>query len=161
MDELTEYLMNTSEDGFWDQIQAEVRREAEREPVLASFLFASVLHHRKLEGALRVILAGKPQTQDVSAVLLRDLIDEALAEDTSTRASIRADLLAARTRDPAARGYAQPFLYYKGSHSSRRTAWHTGCGSKASTAWPSTSRTGSRRRSGSMSIPLPGSARAS
>jgi serine O-acetyltransferase len=117
MDEPIEYLMNTPEDGFWDQIQAEVRREAEREPVLASFLFASVLRLRKLEGALGVILAGKLATQDVSAVLLLDLIDEALAEDASTRASIRADLLAARTRDPAARGYAQPFLYYKGFHS--------------------------------------------
>ncbi len=30
--------------------------------------------------------------------------------------SIRADLLAARTRDPAVREYAQPFLYYKGFH---------------------------------------------
>ena len=30
--------------------------------------------------------------------------------------AIRADLMAARTRDPAARGYALPFLYYKGFH---------------------------------------------
>ena len=34
MDELTEHLMNSDEDGFWDQIQSEARREAEREPVL-------------------------------------------------------------------------------------------------------------------------------
>ena len=116
MDELTEYLMNSAEDGFWDQIQSEARREAEREPVLVSFLFASVLRHRKLEDALGVILANKLQTPDLPAILLRDLINEALAEDVSIRASIRADLLAARTRDPAARGYAQPFLYYKGFH---------------------------------------------
>src|SRR5262249_15085892 len=116
MDELTEHLMNVGEDGLWDQIQAEARQEAEREPVLVSFLFASVLRHRKLEDALGVILANKLQTQDVSAILLRDLINEALAEDASIRASIRADLLAARTRDPAARGYAQPFLYFKGFH---------------------------------------------
>jgi serine O-acetyltransferase len=116
MDELTEYLMSTAEDGFWDQIQSEVRREAEREPVLVSFLFASVLRHRKLEDALGVILANKLQTHDVPAILVRDLINEAMAEDVSIRASIRADLLAARTRDPAARGYAQPFLYYKGFH---------------------------------------------
>jgi serine O-acetyltransferase len=84
--------------------------------VLVSFLFASVLRHRKLEDALAAILANKLQTPDVSAILLRDLIHEALAEDVSIRAAIRADLLAARTRDPAARGYAQPFLYYKGFH---------------------------------------------
>jgi serine O-acetyltransferase len=116
MDDLTEHLMHTAGDGFWDQIQSEARREAEREPVLVSFLFASVLRHRTLEDALGVILANKLQTQDVPAILFRDLIGEALAEGTSLRASIRADLLAARTRDPAAGGYATPFLYYKGFH---------------------------------------------
>src|SRR5947209_2700389 len=65
MDELAEYLMSAAEDGFWDQIQSEVRREAEREPVLVSFLFASVLRHQKLEDALGVILANKLQTHDV------------------------------------------------------------------------------------------------
>src|SRR5215831_10762944 len=106
MDELTEYLMSAAEDGFWDQIQSEVRREAEREPVLVSFLFASVLRHRKLEDALGVILANKLQTPDVPAILLCDLIQEALAGDVSIRAAIRADLLAARTRDPAAQSHA-------------------------------------------------------
>ena len=116
MDELTAHLMNSEEDGFWVQIQSEARREAEREPVLVSFLFASVLRHRKLESALGVILASKLHTQDLPAIVLRDLIEEAFTEDLSIGAMIRADLLAARTRDPAARGYAQPFLYYKGFH---------------------------------------------
>jgi serine O-acetyltransferase len=116
MDELTEYLTNSADDGFWEQIQSEARREADREPVLASFLFASVLGHTKLEDGLSVILANKLHTSDLPAILLRDLINDALAADVSIRASIRADLLAARTRDPAARGYAQPFLYFKGFH---------------------------------------------
>jgi serine O-acetyltransferase len=116
MDELTEYLTESGEDGFWEQIQAEARREAEREPVLVSFLFASVLWHKRLEDGLAVILANKLHTPELPAILLRDLIDEALADDAAIRASVRADLLAARTRDPAARGYAQPFLYYKGFH---------------------------------------------
>jgi serine O-acetyltransferase len=116
MDELTEHLMTVAEDGFWEQILSEARREAEREPVLVSFLYASVLRHQRLEDALGVILANKLQTPDLPAILLRDLINEAFAEDSSIRASIRADLLAARTRDPAAHSYAQPFLYYKGFH---------------------------------------------
>jgi serine O-acetyltransferase len=116
MDELTEYLTNSADDGFWDQIQSEARQEADREAVLASFLFASVLGHKKLEDGLSVILANKLHTPELPAILLRDLIDDALVEDASICASIRADLLAARTRDPAARGYAQPFLYYKGFH---------------------------------------------
>jgi serine O-acetyltransferase len=116
MDELTEYLMSSSEDGFWEHIQVEARRDTEREPLLASFLYASVLRHPDLESALSVILANKLQTSDLPAIVMRDLIEESLAGDESIRASIRADLLAARTRDPAARGYAQPFLYYKGFH---------------------------------------------
>jgi serine O-acetyltransferase len=116
MDELTDYMMSAGEDGFWTQIHAEARREAEREPVLGSFLFTSVLRHQNLEDALCVILASKLQTPDVSPILLRDLCNEAMTEDESLRAAIRADLLAARTRDPAALGYARPFLYYKGFH---------------------------------------------
>ena len=116
MDELTDYLATSIEDGFWEQIHAEARLEAEREPVLVSFLFAAVLRHATLEGGLSVILANKLATPEVSAILLRDLISEALADEAPIRASIRADLLAARTRDPAAHGYALPFLYYKGFH---------------------------------------------
>src|SRR3954468_16937845 len=116
MDELTNYLASTGDDEFWDQIQLECRQEAEREPMLASYLFTMVLRHEKLEDGLGVLLASKLQSPELSAVLLRDVIDEALAADAHIRASIRADLLAARTRDPAARGYAQPFLYYKGFH---------------------------------------------
>src|SRR5882757_3290778 len=116
MDELTHYLASTGDDEFWEQIQLESRNEAEREPMLASYLFAMVLRHAMLEDGLGVLLASKLQTPELPAILLRDVIGEALASDAHIRASIRADLLAARTRDPAARGYAQPFLHYKGFH---------------------------------------------
>lgn len=116
MDELTEVLVASGEDPIWRQIQSEARQESEREPLLVSFLYAAVLRHATLEEGLSVILANKLQTAELPAILLRDLIHDALADDASIRSSIRADLLAARTRDPAARGYAQPFLYYKGFH---------------------------------------------
>ena len=64
MDELTEYLSNSADDGFWEQIQSEARREADREPVLASFLFAAVLGHKQLEDGLSVIVANKLHTSD-------------------------------------------------------------------------------------------------
>lgn len=116
MDELTEYLTTAGEDGFWDQIQSEARREADREPALLSFLSGAVLAHKTLEDGLSMILANKLHTPELPAIVLRDLINEALANDTSIRVSVCADLLAARTRDPAARGFAQPLLYYKGFH---------------------------------------------
>jgi hypothetical protein len=159
MDELTEYLSST-EDGFWERIQSEARREAEHEPVLVSFLFASVLRHGNLEDAFGVILANKMQTPDMHAILLRDLINEALAGDVSIRASMRADLLAARTRDPSARGYMQPFLYFKDFTLFRRIALPTGCGCKGGMLWPLISRIASRRHLGSTFIPRLGLARA-
>jgi serine O-acetyltransferase len=116
MDELDEFLTSSDEDGFWDQIRTEARREADREPVLASFLFAAVLRHETLEDSLCAILANKLQTAELPAILICDLIKRAFGEEPPIRAAIRSDLLAARTRDPAARGYAQPFLYYKGFH---------------------------------------------
>jgi hypothetical protein len=42
MDQLTAHLMDCFENGFWDQIRSEAQREAECEPMLISFLFASV-----------------------------------------------------------------------------------------------------------------------
>jgi len=74
MDELTEYLTNSGDDGFWERIQSEARHQADCEPVLASFLYGSVLGHAKLEDGLSVILANKLHTPDLPAILLRDLI---------------------------------------------------------------------------------------
>jgi serine O-acetyltransferase len=116
MDELTAYLMQGGDDGVWDRIRAEAERDVAGEPALASFQFATVLRHARLEDALSYLLAGKLQSPDLGGMLLRDLVGEALAADPAARAAVRADLLAVRTRDPAARGYAAPFLYAKGFH---------------------------------------------
>ena len=47
---------------------------------------------------------------------LRDVIDDALHAAPDIREAMRRDLVAVVERDPAARGVAQPFLYYKGFH---------------------------------------------
>src|SRR5260370_42581621 len=44
-----------------------------------------------------------------------------IAERRSSGRAPLADLVAIRTRDPAAEGYAEPFLYYKGFHA---LEWH-------------------------------------
>jgi len=118
MDEATEYLMNSTGegDGFWSQVRSEVQEAVAQEPLLGSFLYASVLRHDGLDRALGSILANRLQTPELPSIVLRDLFEEALTADPTIGASLRADLLAVRTRDPAARGYSQPFLYYKGFH---------------------------------------------
>ena len=48
-----------------------------------------MLRHRRLEDGLGVILASKLQTAELPAILLRDLILEAFADEASIRGSIR------------------------------------------------------------------------
>ncbi len=88
----------------------------EREPILGSFLHATILNHRRLEDAFSFHLAGKLATQSLSPMLVRDLIDSAFVASPSISRSLRVDLQAVRDRDPASHGYSAPFLYFKGFH---------------------------------------------
>ena len=151
MDELAEYLTNSDDDGFWDQIQSEARQEAGREAVLASFLFASVLGRKKLEDGLSVILANKLHTPELPAILLRDLINDALVRMLDPRIDPRRSV-AARTRDPAAGDTRSRSFITRAFTLCRLTESHTGCGSKRGMDWPRTSRIASRRRLESTSI---------
>ena len=105
------------DDPIWETIRAEAAQDAQQEPMLASFLYSVVLNHRRLEDALSFLLSSKLGSATVPAITLRDLIDEAFANDVSIGIAIRADIEAVVTRDPACRGYAQPLLYFKGFHS--------------------------------------------
>lgn len=103
-------------DAVWEALQAEASRDAAREPVLASFLHAAILHHATLEDALSFHLGGKLATPALSEMLIREVIQEALRADPGIGAAVRADVLAVRDRDPAAGSLSAPFLYYKGFH---------------------------------------------
>lgn len=105
-----------SQDEIWNRIRAEVTTDAAAEPVLADFLAAAVLDHDRLEDALAAILAGKLATGTVAAGALRELIARALVEDRAIMVAVREDLRAIVSRDPAARSYANPLLYFKGFH---------------------------------------------
>ena len=103
-------------DPVWEQIRTEVAKEVQNEPTLASFLHAVVLNHKSFEDALSFHLANKLDSSTLPAVLVRDLIDEALEGDASIGRKARADLEAVTTRDPACRGPHIPLLYFKGFH---------------------------------------------
>ncbi len=102
---------------IWSRIREEAGRDAEREPMLASFLYTVILNHRQLEDALSFILAEKLGSPALSALTLRDLIDAVIVADPAIGAAVRADLQAVVHRDPACRGYSVPLLYFKGFHS--------------------------------------------
>jgi serine O-acetyltransferase len=100
-------------DPIWDQIRAEVAAEVARTPMLASLLHATVLKHERLEQALSFHLANKLSSPSLQEMSIREMIDEAF-ENPAIGAAIRADLEAVRQRDPAAREYYVPFLFFKG-----------------------------------------------
>lgn len=103
-------------DSIWAAIREEVTEQVKNEPILASFLHATILKHERLEDALSFHLATKLATPSLSAMLVRELIDETLRDDDSLGVAARADLQAVRDRDPASFGYSEPFLNFKGFH---------------------------------------------
>lgn len=90
---------------------------AANEPLLAGFLYTVILSQPDLEDALSYILASKLDNTTLPALSLRDIIHDVLIEDECIQRSIRADLQAVVSRDPACPGYANPLLYFKGFQS--------------------------------------------
>uniref|UniRef100_A0A0D9YNX6 serine O-acetyltransferase n=1 Tax=Oryza glumipatula TaxID=40148 RepID=A0A0D9YNX6_9ORYZ len=105
------------ESRVWSQIKAEARRDADGEPALASFVYATVLSHPTLAGSLAFHLANKLASSStlLSSTLLYDLFAAAHAARPDLRAAAAADLLAAGARDPACAGrLSHCLLDYKG-----------------------------------------------
>jgi len=105
-----------TEDNIWQTIREEVLTEAEREPILASFLHATILKHKSLEDAISFHLASKLSTSNLPAMIVREVIDEAFEDDPQIGEAIRTDLRAIRNRDPASKSYFEPLLHFKGFH---------------------------------------------
>ncbi len=108
--------MTTGHDYIWASIQAETRLQAQTEPALTSFLHATILNHSTLETALSFHLANKLGSAAISALLVREIIEEAFIADPLISCAARCDLQAVFERDSACDTYSLPFLYFKGFH---------------------------------------------
>jgi serine O-acetyltransferase len=98
----------------WAGLRNEASHLAVEEPSLSSLLNAVILRHTHLAGAMSYQLARKLADQELRAMSLRELADEAYASDPSMIERAEADLIAVFERDPACKGYVQPFLFFKG-----------------------------------------------
>jgi len=103
-------------DTIWQSIREETIREAVKEPILASFLHATILNHSSLEGALSFHLANKLDSSTAPAMLLREVMEQAFEDDAGIGAAVRADLQAVMDRDSACAALSIPLLYFKGFH---------------------------------------------
>lgn len=106
----------TRKDPVWDRIREETSGHANDEPILASFLHATILNHATLERALSFHLANQLDSSTASSLLLRDVICQAFESDAGIRRAVRADLQAVMERDSACHELYIPFLYFKGFH---------------------------------------------
>ncbi|XP_024004646.1 serine acetyltransferase 4 isoform X3 [Eutrema salsugineum] len=79
-------------DPIWNAIREEAKLEAEKEPILSSFLYASILSHDYLEQALGFVLANRLQNPTLLATQLMDIFCNVMVHDRCIQSSIRLDL---------------------------------------------------------------------
>ncbi len=103
-------------DPVWNRIRTEASEHAGDEPILASFLHATILNHTRLELALSFRLASQLDSPTASSLLLREVMLEAMDSDPGICEAVRADLQAVEDRDSACNHLCIPFLYFKGYH---------------------------------------------
>ena len=101
---------------LWQTLTEETRKLVEEEPVLASFLHATILNHRDMASALSYHLASKLGNEIIPALQLREVFDEAYKADAGIIESARCDIVATYERDSACTNFSTPFLYFKGFH---------------------------------------------
>jgi serine O-acetyltransferase len=101
-------------DPVWDRISHEAADAVQAEPLMGGLLHACVLHHNSLEKALSYRFSAKLHSNEMSQIILRDIADEAYAQDPSIVEAARADLMAIFERDPACHRLLQPLVFFKG-----------------------------------------------
>ncbi|MCA3729121.1 MAG: serine O-acetyltransferase [Phenylobacterium sp.] len=98
----------------WAALRNEAEYTARTEPALASLVNAVILSNDNLGDALSYQLAHKLGDQELRAMSLRELAIQAYRTSPELVVTAEADLKAVYERDPACKGYVQPFLFFKG-----------------------------------------------
>ncbi|MEL6467397.1 MAG: serine O-acetyltransferase [Pseudomonadota bacterium] len=112
---MTELRTNiASIDPVWDQITEEARQAVSDEPLVGGFVHACILHHKSVEKALSYRVAAKLASNEMSMVVVREIVEEAYLKSPGLVEAARADLVAVYERDPACHRLLQPILYFKG-----------------------------------------------
>jgi serine O-acetyltransferase len=98
----------------WAALRNQADAAARAEPLLYSMLNSVILQHDHLAEALSYQLAVKLAGHELPAMNVRELCEEAYEAAPELIEAAEADLKAVYERDPACKGYLQPFLFFKG-----------------------------------------------
>lgn len=99
---------------IWLCLRQEASDALTAEPSLASMLYSTVLSHDDLASALSYHIARKLGDDAMRGITVREMVQKIYADDPSLVEFAEADLQAVYERDPAAKGYMQAFMYFKG-----------------------------------------------
>jgi serine O-acetyltransferase len=103
-------------DPVWDMVRREAQEAADFDPVLAVFLFSTILNHASLESAVIHRISERLDHPDVPASLLRQTFQAMSSAVPGWSKVLRVDMQAVFDRDPACERYIEPLLYFKGFH---------------------------------------------
>lgn len=111
---------------LWQAIRREAQADAQAEPLLSSFLYASILGHDSFERSLAFVLSNRLANTTMLSTQLFEIFYSVLVEDAEVRCGALSDVAACRERDPACHAFSQALLYYKGYHAlqTHRIAHH-------------------------------------
>lgn len=103
-------------DPIWRSIRDEAMAAVNRDPLLAAFLYSTILNQASLEDAVIHRLAERLAHQDIGADLIRQTFDAMREDDPEWSTVVRVDIQAYYDRDPACERFLEPVLYFKGFH---------------------------------------------
>lgn len=103
-------------DPIWSAVRSEATVAVERDPLLAAFLYSTILNQDSLEAAVIHRLSERLDHPDLPAHLLRQTYHAMLREMPEWSTTVRVDIQAYFDRDPACERFMIPVLYFKGFH---------------------------------------------
>lgn len=103
-------------DTLWNTLREEAVRVAAEEPVLASYIHGTILHHNTLAEAVSFHLANLLDSTTTPALLLRDIFLDVINQSPVIIQQLCRDIDAYYERDAACDHYLMPLLYFKGFH---------------------------------------------
>ncbi|WP_438748755.1 serine O-acetyltransferase [Pararhizobium sp. O133] len=103
-------------DPIWDSLQEEARIAAQQDPLLAAFLYSTIINQRSLEDSVIYRICERLDHPDLQANLLRQTFSEMLDDWPEWGSILRVDIQAVYDRDPACTRFLEAILYFKGFH---------------------------------------------
>lgn len=103
-------------DPVWKAVREEAEAVVADEPMLATFIYSTILNQKRLEDAVIARIADRLHHPDVTSDLIRQNFEQMTADDTQWSQVLRIDIAAVYDRDPACERLIEPILYFKGFH---------------------------------------------